>query len=310
MTARRGTHGILVGYDGSKESERALNWATHEAFIRDLGLTVCTAWSSLDPGAFEEDAAAKLARYPAQKTLAHGVALARRKLGEGAVRGKLLRGGAGHQLCRHAEHAQMVVVGGGGHGQLADLLLGSVSSHVAMHAPGRVAVVRGAVHPSAEVTPKDVVVGYDGSPAGGLALDCAFEEARLHEATLVVVHARENHTIDRLLGAGARDQDQDQDEGPDRPDDAEAVRRAVEERRRSHPTVGVIVRFPAASPETALREASHHARLLVVGSRGLGELRGMLLGSVSQAMLHHAACPVLVVHPQRDHVRAEGPVPA
>src|SRR5512139_4078672 len=189
------THGILVGYDGSEPSERALVWAAHEAFIRDLGLTICTTWTPLDPSSFDGDAAAKLARLPAQKTLSHGVTRARTKLGDENVKGTLVRGSAGHTLSLHAEHAEMTVVGGVGRGAIADLLLGSVSTYVATHAPGRVVVVRGSTHPSAEYMPKDIVVGYDGSRSGDLALTAAFEEAQLHEAPLVVVYAQENNDI-------------------------------------------------------------------------------------------------------------------
>ena len=54
----------------------------------------------------------------------------------------------------------------------------------------------------------------------------------------------------------------------------------------------------AWAPRAALLDATSGAQLLIVGSRGRGGLEGMLLGSVSQAMLHHARCPVGVVHPQ------------
>jgi nucleotide-binding universal stress UspA family protein len=53
----------------------------------------------------------------------------------------------------------------------------------------------------------------------------------------------------------------------------------------------------------ALIEASRHAQLAVVGARGRGELTGLLFGSVSQALLRHADCPLVVVR----HTTAEEP---
>jgi nucleotide-binding universal stress UspA family protein len=52
------------------------------------------------------------------------------------------------------------------------------------------------------------------------------------------------------------------------------------------------------SPAKNLAEVSRDAALLIVGSRGHGELVGSLLGSVGQQLLHHAGCPVMIVHPE------------
>jgi len=65
--------------------------------------------------------------------------------------------------------------------------------------------------------------------------------------------------------------------------------------RDKYPDVKVLAKFTDEPAAEALIAASSGARLVVVGSRGLGAVRGRLLGSVSQYLLHHAPCPVAVV---------------
>ncbi|MCP9972196.1 universal stress protein [Actinomadura madurae] len=66
--------------------------------------------------------------------------------------------------------------------------------------------------------------------------------------------------------------------------------------RELHPEVKVQIDIVPGPPREVLMNAAEEARLLVVGSRGLGGFRGLLLGSVSHALVHHAPCPVAVVH--------------
>jgi nucleotide-binding universal stress UspA family protein len=67
---------------------------------------------------------------------------------------------------------------------------------------------------------------------------------------------------------------------------------------KEHPELTILRQVTPGQPRTALLDAASGAQLLVVGNRGRGGVTGMLLGSVSQAMLHHAPCPVGVAHPQ------------
>jgi nucleotide-binding universal stress UspA family protein len=66
---------------------------------------------------------------------------------------------------------------------------------------------------------------------------------------------------------------------------------------KEHPEVTVLRQVTVGSPRPALLTAAAEAQMLVAGSRGLGGVEGMRLGSVAQAVLHHSPCPVAVVHP-------------
>jgi nucleotide-binding universal stress UspA family protein len=144
-----------------------------------------------------------------------------------------------------------------------------------------------------------IVVGVDGSDESVEACAWALEEARLRGAALRVVHAWQYlpivaeplaalppMPIDELV-AGAR-----------------TVAEQVVARATGDTAAGVevdyrIVEGPAAA---AVIDAARDADLLVVGSRGRGGFTGLLLGSVSQQVVHHAPCPVVVLprHTHRD----------
>jgi nucleotide-binding universal stress UspA family protein len=143
-----------------------------------------------------------------------------------------------------------------------------------------------------------IVVGVDHSAGAKAALRFALQEARLRQATLRVVHAWQFGYIgapgieagSTMVGA----------ELEELRHGAEAALEAT--LREAIPdTDGVkldrrVVEGPAAP---VLVEESHGADLLVVGSRGLGGFRGLLLGSVGQQCAHHAGCPVVIVpHPR------------
>jgi nucleotide-binding universal stress UspA family protein len=80
----------------------------------------------------------------------------------------------------------------------------------------------------------------------------------------------------------------------------EGFSRVLTSQEKEHPEVTVLRQVALGSPRSALLTAAAEAQLLVVGSRGLGGLEGMSLGSVAAALLHHSPCPVAVVHPQAE----------
>ena len=273
--------GILAGYDGSPCSREALSWAAREARARGVVLTVCHAWAPAHPVPPSAAAAFDLARRGGEQILAEGLRYARTVMGPGEVRPLLAAGSAAVVLCENSGTAEMVVAGSRGRGGLAGLLLGSASSQVAAHARGRVVVVRGHWRPAAGYVPGPIVVGADGSAASDAAVRFAFEEAALREARLLAVCALAD-TPGSLGGAGWIE---------------EAFEEQITSAEKEHPEVAVERQAAGGAPRAALLAAASEAQMLVVGSGGRGGVKGMMLGSVSQALLHHAPCPVGVLHP-------------
>ena len=81
--------------------------------------------------------------------------------------------------------------------------------------------------------------------------------------------------------------------------DQQLFAEAIERERALVPHIEMHTKVVHNHPAQALLDEADGAELIVVGSRGRGGFTGMLLGSVSQAVLHHAPCPVAVVHPYR-----------
>lgn len=175
------------------------------------------------------------------------------------------------QVLRDAgDDAAMIVIGSASLLAMDDLADGSTAMAVAVRASIPVVVVRPEL-PDAAPGPSAgrVVAGVDGTPLSEAAVEFAFAEARNHGCGVTLVHAVEHegrrHAAEAMLAPLAA-----------RGDD---VRTVVATGIASH----------------ALIAESAGARMLVVGSRGRGGLGGMLLGSVSQAVVHRAHCPVAVV---------------
>ncbi len=275
-------YGVLAGYDGSPCSEEALSWAAREARTRGVTLTVCHAWAPPAPLPPTAGAAFRLARHGGEEVVARGLRHARALAGPSAdVRSLLAETSAAAALCERSAAAAVVVVGSRGRGGLAGLLLGSVSSQVVAHARGRVVVVRGHWRSAAGYLPGPIVVGAEGSTVSDPAVEFAFEEAALRDAPLLAVCALAD--APGSFG-GARRIEADFEQGMNRWE-------------KEYPEVAVLRKTVSGPPRAALLAASAEAQLLVVGSRGRGGVKGMMLGSVSQAMAHHAPCPVGVVHP-------------
>lgn len=181
------------------------------------------------------------------------------------------------------KEAQMMVVGSRGHGAaLHRVLLGSVSTALVHHAHCPVAVI----HDEAAAGPQaPVVVGIDGSPASELATAIAFDEASWRGVELVALHAWSDVDMSRFPGA------QWSVVGPAA---AETLAERLAGWQERYPDVPVRRVVVLDQPTRHLLAEAKKAQLIVVGSHGRGGFAGMLLGSVSTAVVHAAGVPVIV----------------
>ena len=284
---------IVVGYDGSPASELAVQWAAVSARNHNVLLEVLTSWT---PPATELSAAGGIA--PDDETLAaleasaravavQGVAIANQIAQDVDVNPMVTVGTPAGALLDRSESARMLVVGTHGRSGLKQLILGSVSRQVATHANCPTVVVRPTQTPDAN----EITVGLDGSATSLRALNFAFNVAscRGHDLRIVVTWVP---PIDPITDVPSSDSDAlAQEAGAE-------MRVAAEElagHRERYPDVTVTVSEHRGKASAALIAASENAALVVVGSRGLGGFRGLLLGSVSHAVVHDAKCPVAVV---------------
>ncbi|HEY8473258.1 MAG TPA: universal stress protein [Natronosporangium sp.] len=287
---------ILVGVDGSEQSQAAIDLGVREARLRGRSLRLVHAfvWRELGVyvGPSPEGPPDGGLLNDAKRLLDGALARARASAGDTPVTAELIDGPVVPVLLREAERAELVVLGNRGLGGFTGLLVGSVAVELAAHAPGPVLVARGTIRADGPV-----VVGVD-PDADTLAVDFAFEAAAARDAELVAIHAWSGRLAD-----------EDEAELPliYEPSDVqrEQERRLTEfiaEARARYPGVRVRPQVQPGRPARILVEASKSAQLVVVGARGRGGFAGLLLGSVSQALLHHAHCPVAIARRQPSRV--------
>jgi len=136
-----------------------------------------------------------------------------------------------------------------------------------------------------------IVVGVDGSEGAQQALEFALREAKLRRAGLrVVMSWQEPATLYAGGFVVPKPVDEEFERGVH--DALDRVLAAANGAKEGVYVDAVVRKGQAAK---VLVDESRFADLLVVGSRGLGGFRGLLVGSVSQACAHHAHCPVAIV---------------
>ena len=283
---------IVAGVDGSECGLQAVRWAAAEAARRRLPLRLVAA-HTFPAGGFVGDPGLGVdPRAVLRDVVLGNLAAAATEAGDAVpgldVEQADVEGDAAAVLAEESHRAVLVVLGDRGLGGFTGLLLGSVAVALSAHAACPVVVVRGDETDPAVPRREPVVVGVDGSPGGDAAVEFAAGAAVQRGVPLVVVHALRDVSAD---AAAAPLVDWDAVES--------AERQALGDRtagvRAAHPDLVLRERVVRDRPARALVDESRGAQLVVVGSRGRGGLRGLLLGSVSQQLLHHAHCPVAVV---------------
>jgi nucleotide-binding universal stress UspA family protein len=284
---------VVAGVDGSPAGMAAAEAAAEEARLREVPLRLVHAyhWPTAPVGGarlvYEPDVDAM--RNMAERFMADAASRARSVAPDIDVTTDLLWGEALKVLVRLSHKATLIVVGSRGLGSFTGLLVGSVALHLVAHTHCPVEVVRGRPRPSG-----DVLLGIDGSPAAQPSVDFAFDEAALRGCGVTAVHAWSEWTTPAQPPPD-RSMPYAYEAGMLRDDGERLLAESLAGSGERQPDVPVERRTVRGRPRETLIEGSKNARLLVVGARGRGGFAGLLLGSVSQAALHHADCPVAVV---------------
>jgi nucleotide-binding universal stress UspA family protein len=197
-------------------------------------------------------------------------------------------------LVEASRTARLVVLGSAGLPRTADAIRDATTRKVTNHASCPVLVVP---HAGVWDGAGPVVVGVDGSEHSGPALDWAFDLACRSGAALVAVHAWWWQPPIADLAISVREGELDEIEDAER----RMLTKRLAEWREKYPDVAVAPTLVRGRAEVALQDMSSTARTVVVGSRGRGGFSGLLLGSVSDHLAHHAHCPLVIVPSRSPH---------
>src|SRR5215217_2800607 len=293
---------ILLATDGSREDELAAKSALGLAQQTGSELHVVHVLASpldtQDPSSFEPEVRRQLEKRTRERI---DELVGRIESSGGDVAGSHL--GVGRPdavIIGQAEQigAGVIVMGSRGRGGVRRALMGSVSDSVVRHAHCPVMVVRG----EAVVFPNKILLATDGSEEANLAASTAAEMAKSTNSELHVVCVEHTPDIFYEMPGIVLDPNLQSrlEEGVD-----EAAKTTLEEQVQKIKETGIEVAgahtregFPDEEIVGVAGRLS--AGLIVMGSRGRGPLRRALLGSVSDSVVRHAHCPVLVVRPERE----------
>ncbi len=288
MTSADRRRPIVVGVAPDPSRRLALAWASDEADRRGVPLRLVHAQGVPTRGYRSGEMRPSWEEWNralhglGDQVLKDAVGFAESRCPAVEVSAVLAEGEPAWVLREEARNATLVVVGSWHLSRRREMFTSaSVALPLTAHAPCPVVVVPEPEHVTQQ--PSYFVVGVDGSPHSAAAVDMAFEEAALHGGLLRALYVWHPPLL------GALDEDAAMRE----------CRRVLSEtvagRTARYPDVELHHEVVRGHPVQVLTAASEHALGLVVGTRGLGGFTGMLLGSVSQGVLHQAHCPVIAV---------------
>lgn len=282
--------GVVVGVDRSTDGAAALAWALEHARRCGVPVTAVRAWTDTLAVGYAGGAVLAGAAEQAEAAAREHVELAVKEARSAVVGGDdvevrvvAVHGSAAAVLADASRTADLVVVGSRGHGALSRAVLGSVSASVLHHSHGPVAVVP---QPQpAGSRPARVIVGVDHSHASVVALAWAAEEAARRGTVLMPVFVREpswSIDADGRMSASLAQLEENE-------------RRALRDATPAGSEVRIDPEVVVGHAAQALLALVQPQDVLVVGSRGRGGFKGMLLGSTSTSVAQHAGCPVVVI---------------
>ncbi|MGX4688047.1 universal stress protein [Streptomyces sp. JNUCC 63] len=288
MAYTDGRKPIVVGVDPDPHKRMALAWAADEANRRHLPLLLVHAQGLPTAGYRPRGGLPSWEKWKDElhaagdHTLKEAVTFVESRHPRLEASGLLAEGSPAWVLREQARHATAVVVGSWHLSTRQELFTSAaVGLTLVAHAACPVVVIPEPEHVTQQ--PPYFVVGVDGSAHSAAAVDLAFEEAALRGAVLRALYVWHPPVLDIF------------DEHTAVQERRRVLSETVAGRTAAHPEVELRHEVVRGHPVQVLTEASAHALGLVVGTRGLGGFSGMLLGSVSQGVLHHARCPVITV---------------
>jgi nucleotide-binding universal stress UspA family protein len=286
---------VVVGVDGSAGSDQAVRWTVGLATRRRLPVRIVHALRltvpRYGPGIGETGTLFDAIQENGERILRDALRVARQMDETLPITIDMPTEPPVPLLTELSRSARMLVIGHAGAGGFPGMLVGSTAAAVVSHAYCPVLVVRGRFGPTGVPEEGPVVVGVDGSPVSESAVAVAFDEASVRGVPLIALHAWHDDTYGSMYSTNRHLAEWAAIENSEQRNLAERLAGWQEK----YPDVEVRRALVRDRPRHALMEWSATAQLVVVGSRGRGGFRGMLLGSTSQALVQHARCPVLVV---------------